>query len=147
MHTKTKKILATICMGAVVLTSVPEVAMAATSVNPVNQQENGIMPYMLYIQNALCEFGISGTTANVECTVTGRSSATKAKVIAELQVKNGRDWIPVKIWTDTQDNYEAYVDESYPVTKGHTYRVKATVTIWEGSQSETQNLYSLEKTA
>ena len=142
MHTKTKKILATICMGAVVLTSVPAVAA-----NTVSQQENEIMPYMLYIQNALCEFGISGTTANVECSVTGRSSATKAKVIAELQVKNGSNWIPVKIWTNTQDSYEAYVDESHPVTKGHTYRVKATVTVWEGSQSETQYVYSAEKTA
>ena len=142
MHTKTKKILATICMGAVVLTSVPAVAA-----NPVSQQENEIMPYLLYIQNALCEFGISGTTANVECSVTGRSSATKAKVIAELQVKNGSNWIPVKIWTNTQDSYEAYVDESHPVTKGHTYRVKATVTVWEGSQSETQYVYSAEKTA
>lgn len=55
--------------------------------------------------------------------------------------------MPVKIWTDTQDNYKAYVDESYPVTKGHTYRVKTTVTVWEGSQSETQYLYSAEKTA
>ncbi len=147
MHTKTKKILATICMGAVVLTSVPAVAMAATAVDPVSQQENGIMPYMTYIQRANCIFGISGTTANVECSVTGRSSATKAKVIAELQVKNGSNWIPVKIWTNTQDSYEAYVDESHPVTKGHTYRVKTTVTVWEGSQSETQNIYSAEKTA
>ncbi len=147
MHTKTKKVLATICMGAVVLTSVPAAAMAATAVNSVSQQENETMPYMLYIQNALCDFGISGTTANVECTVTGRCSATKAKVIAELQVKNGSNWIPVKIWTNTQDSYEAYVDESHPVTQGHTYRVKATVTIWEGSQSETQYLYSSERTA
>lgn len=147
MHTKTKKVLATICMGAVVLTSVPAAAMAATAVNPVSQQENEIMPYMTYIQRAKCNFGISGTTANVNCSVTGRSSATKAKVIAELQVKNGSNWIPVKIWTNTQDSYEAYVDESHPVTQGHTYRVKATVTIWEGSQSETQYLYSSERTA
>lgn len=88
MHTKTKKVLATICMGAVVLTSVPEVSMATTSVNPISQQENEIMPYMTYIQRAKCSFGISDTTANVECAVLGRSSAMKAKVIAELQVKN-----------------------------------------------------------
>ena len=147
MHTKTKKVLATICMGAVVLTSIPAVAMAATAVNPVSQQENEMMPYMTYIQRAKCDFGISGTTANVECSVTGRSSATKAKVIAELQLKSGSNWIPAKIWTNAQDSYEAYVDESHPVTKGYTYRVKATVTIWEGSQSETQYLYSSERTA
>lgn len=143
MHSKTKKLLAAFCMGAMVLTPVPTVAAA----EPIAQQENGIMPYMTYIQRAKCDFNIVGTTANVECSVTGRSPATKAKVIAELQVKNGNSWIPVEIWTDTQDSYEAYVDESHAVTKGHTYRVKATVTIWEGSQSETQYLYSSEKTA
>lgn len=33
MYTKSKKLLATICMGAMVLTSVPAVAMATTSCN------------------------------------------------------------------------------------------------------------------
>lgn len=147
MYTKSKKLLATICMGAMVLTSVPAVAMATTADNSVNQQENELMPCMTYIQRTGCTLVISGTTAKINCSLTGISSSTKAKIIAELQVKNGTNWIPVKIWTETQDGDEISVDESYSVTKGNTYRVKATVTVWEGSQSETQNLYSSEKTA
>jgi len=37
--------------------------------------------------------------------------------------------------------------ESHAIKKGQTYRVKATVTVWEGIKSETQYVYSPEKTA
>lgn len=37
--------------------------------------------------------------------------------------------------------------ESHAIKKGQTYRVKATVTVWEGTKSETQYVYSPEKTA
>ena len=69
-------------------------------------------------------------------------SATKSKVIAELQVKNGSSWIPVKIWTVEENDYMAKVKESHTINTSNTYRVKATVTVWEGSQSETKTLYS-----
>ena len=143
-----KKIAAAICLSAVVLTSVPAVSLAETAVEPASQQENGIAPYMTYIVDARCALSISGTTATVDCWVNGDVlDATKAKVIAELQVKNGNNWIPTGIWTDTRDGYEAYVYETKSVVIGHTYRVKATVTAWEGDQSETQIIFTDEMTA
>ena len=144
MDKKFQKAVATVCLGAAVLTLTPAVSWAETAVNPLNNlQESSISPYMLYIKDSTCNLNISGSTATVNCSVEGDiDSATKAKVIAELQVKNGSSWIPVKIWTVTEDSYMAKVKESYTINSSNTYRVKATVTVWEGSQSETQTLYN-----
>ena len=144
MNQKMKKTIATMCMGAAVLTLTPAVSWAETAVNPLsNQQESSISPYMLYIKDSTCNLRISGSTSTVNCSVEGDfDSATKSKVIAELQVKNGSSWIPVKIWTVEENDYMAKVKESHTINTSNTYRVKATVTVWEGSQSETKTLYS-----
>ena len=146
MKNKTKKVIATICLGAVALTSMPAVSFAETAVEPFKQQEVEVAPCMTYIQRAKCNFSISDAIATIDCSVSGRSTATKAKVVAELQMKSGSTWVTISTWTDIQDDYEAYVYTTKSVTKGNTYRVKATVTVWEGSQSETKTVYSNEKT-
>lgn len=116
--------------------------------NPLNnQQESSIAPYMLYIKDTDYSLKINGTKATVNCSVQGGSAATKAKVIAELQVKNGNSWIPVEIWTVTENSDYAEVSETHTVTSGNTYRVKATMTVWESSLSETQTFYTDEVTA
>ncbi len=149
MNSKMKKTAATVCLGAAVLALTPAVSMAETAMKPVNAQtENAISPYMLYIRQTTSVLSISGTTATVDCSTLGVvGEATKAKIIAELQVKNGSSWTTVETWTDTQNSYRASVYETYSVTKGKTYRVKATATVWEGSQSEIQTVFSNEKTA
>lgn len=148
MNQKMKKTIATMCMGAAVLTLTPAVSWAETAVNPLNnQQESSIAPYMLYIKDTDYSLKINGTKATVNCSVQGGSAATKAKVIAELQVKSGSSWIPVDIWTVTENSAYAEVYESYSVTSGNTYRVKATMTVWESSLSETQTFYTDEVTA
>ncbi|MBQ5707666.1 MAG: hypothetical protein IIV69_05260, partial [Peptococcaceae bacterium] len=73
--------------------------------------------------------------------------ATRAKVIAELQVKSGNNWIPVAIWTADENFYTAEVYETHDVVKGHTYRVKGTFMVWEGSAYETEYSFSDEITA
>ena len=51
-------------------------------------KESNISPRMSYIVEAMCDLAIRGTTATVDCWVEGDyDEATKAKVIAELQVK------------------------------------------------------------
>ena len=143
MVNRAKKAAAAVCLGAVVLTSVPAVAMAATA-EPITQQtESGIAPYMLYIVDARCTLSISGTTATVNAWVIGDDfDATKAKVVAELQEKDGNSWTTIATWTDTQNAYRASVNKTKSITRGKTYRVKATVTVWEGSASETQTIYN-----
>ena len=149
MNSKMKKTAATVCLGAAVLALTPAVSMAETSMKPVNAQtENAISPYMLYIRQTTSVLSISGTTATVDCSTLGVvGEATKAKIVAELQVKNGSSWTTVETWADTQNGYRAGVYENYSATKEKTYRVKATATAWEGSQSEIQTVFSNEKTA
>ena len=133
-----KMLSAMLVMVVLALLAIPAAAMA----------EDGIAPHFTYIVDSEATMSISGTTATVDAWVCGDTIyATKTKIIAELQVKNGNDWIPVAIWTDTQDGLKAHVNETKSVVKGHTYRVKATGTAWEGSQSETVIFYTEEDVA
>ena len=113
-----------------------------------NDIEYSVSPRMTYIGDYWLSISIDGTTAYVEASVDGDVlDATRAKVIAELQVKNGSSWIPVAIWTDDRYDYFASVDETHDVVKGHTYRVKGTFIVWEGSTYETEYDFSDEITA
>lgn len=143
-----KKIAITLLLVSTALL-VPVTSMAAVSDIPDAQQTIEVMPRMTYIVSWKNGLNITGTTATVDCWVDGHvNTATKAKVIAELQVKSGENnWVPVAIWTDTQNDYEAAVYETKTVTEGNTYRVKATFTVWEGSQSETHISIGDERTA
>lgn len=124
------------------------VVLAMLAMPAAAMAEDGIAPHFTYIVDSEATMNITGTTATVDAWVCGDLVyATKAKIIAELQVKNGNDWIPVAIWTDTKDGLKAHVYETKSVVKGHTYRVKATGTIWEGSQSETVTFYTEEDVA
>lgn len=140
-----RKIAAIILLGSAMLMLMPITSMAESN---TSQEEMGITPYMTYIVDWKNGLGISGGTATVDCWVKGQyGDATKAKVIAELQLKSGDNWLPVAIWTDTQNAYRASVYETKTVTEGNTYRVKATYTVWEGSQSETHISIGDEMTA
>lgn len=133
-----KMLSAMLVLIVLALLAIPAAAMA----------EDGIAPHFTYIVDSEATMNITGTTATVDAWVKGNVNyATKAKMIAELQVKNGSDWIPVAIWTDTKDGFKGHVFETKSVVKGHTYRVKATATIWEGSQSETVTFYTDEDVA
>ena len=119
-----------------------------TIVNDSQGQVQVIQPRLTYIAEAMNDFSIANGTATVDCWVNGTiGKATKAKVIAELQVKSGNNWIAYGTWTDTQNDYEAAVYETKEVKSGNTYRVKATYTVWEGSASEELIIFSDEKTA
>jgi len=136
-----RKAIAIFCLLAMVL--VPCQVFAAEA-----NIEYAVSPRMTYIADYWLAFDINGTTAEVEVEVDGDVlEATRAKVIAELQVKNGNSWIPVAIWTDDQYDYTACVDETHDVVKGHTYRVKGTFMVWEGDAYETEYDYSDEITA
>jgi len=142
MTNEMRKIISLFCMLVMLL--VPCQTILASEADT----EYSVAPMMTYINDYLIAFSINDGVADVEVEVTGYPlETTRAKVIAELQVKSGNNWIPVAIWTDDQDNYEAWVDETHDVVDGHTYRVKGTFMVWEGSASETEISYSDEITA
>ena len=137
-----RKVIAVFCLMVMML--VPCQAVFASEANV----EYAVSPRMAYIVDYWLALDIDGTTAEVEAEVNGDVlDATKTKVIAELQVKNGNSWIPVAIWTDDQYNYKAEVYETHDVVKGHTYRVKGTFMVWEGNAYETEYDYTDEVTA
>ncbi|MBQ3119420.1 MAG: hypothetical protein IJC12_00965 [Peptococcaceae bacterium] len=136
-----RKAIAIFCLLAMVL--VPCQVFAAEA-----DEEYAVSPRMTYIVDYVIGFAIRDCVAEVEVEVDGNVlDATRAKVIAELQVKNGSSWIPVAIWTADEDFYTAEVYETHDVVKGHTYRVKGTFMVWEGDASETVYSFSPEITA
>ena len=137
-----RKVVTLVCLLAMML--VPCQAVFASESNV----DYSLSPRMSNIVEYYISLDIDGTTADVEVDVRGNVlTATRAKVIAELQVKNGNSWIPVAIWTDDQYNYKAEVYETHDVVDGHTYRVKGTFMVCEGSACETEYDYSDEITA
>lgn len=150
LTTRCKKMIAGMLLSGLLLASMPMTAVAETG--PVLSEKNQIeevMPCLTYIVDSMADLSINGTTATVDCWVQGDYvSATKAKIIVELQLESGTDnWIAYGTWVDIQDGYEAYVYETKSVTKGQNYRVKVTATVWEGSQSETVTFFTDEMTA
>ena len=142
MNKNMRKMVALFCLLAMML--VPCQAVFASE----GDIEYAVSPRMAYIVDYTIDFAIRGTTAEVEVEVNGDvEDATKSKVIAELQVKNGNSWIPVAIWTEEDNDYDARVNETHDVVKGHTYRVKGTFMVWEGSAYETEYDFSDEITA
>jgi len=142
MTKKMRKVVATFCLATMMLVPCQVIFAADTQI------EYSVSPRMVYIADYAIDFGIVNNVADVDVRVSGDVlDATRAKVIAELQVKNGNNWIPVAIWTDDQNNYEAWVDETHDVVEGHTYRVKGTFMVWEGDAYETEYSYSDEITA
>ena len=137
-----RKVVALFCLFAIMLLPCQTVfAFNEEADNKASSRMTNIVEYCLSLD-------INGTVADVEADVTGHvTAATRAKVIAELQVKSGNNWIPVAIWTEESDDYFVSVDETHDVVKGHTYRVKGTFMVWEGSAYETEYSFSDEITA
>ena len=142
MEKKMSKMVVLFCLMVMLLVPCQAVFASDSTI------EYPLVPMMTYIDDYTITFGISNNEADVEVEVDGDViKATRAKVIAELQVKSGSNWIPVAIWTDDQNDYTARVHETHDVVDGHTYRVKGTFMVWEGSASETEISYSDEITA
>lgn len=144
MRIKASKLLAAVLALCLTLGTAPAASAAALPQSAPGSQD--ITPYFLYIKGQDCILDISGRTAYINAWVSGQTSvATKCKVRAELQEKaSAYAWTLVDSWTDQQNGDWAEVDETASVTPGNTYRVKVTVTVWAGSQSESKTFYSNE---
>lgn len=111
-------------------------------------QSGGNDTLCIVYQRENLEFRISDGKATVKGWVTGQTGvADRCKVVAYLQEKSGTTWKTVATWTDESDGLRASVSKSKSVTAGKTYRAKAVVTAWSGSDSESATIYSSEETA
>lgn len=145
---KAKRVLVTMLLACVLMSGFPLTVFANTMEPLTYNQAGNITPRLTYIDDAQTALSINNGVARVDCWVKGDVlNATKAKVIAELQLKSGSSWIAYGTWTETANAFKASVYETKSVKAGQTYRVKATYTVWEGSQSETIVVFSDEVTA
>lgn len=106
---------------------------------------NVAVPYMLYIKSAGGMLDVSsGGSANIEVYVKGTSSVTKVSITAKLQQYKNGSWSTIKTFTKSKDSTSVTLSDTYPVTKGYTYRVQSTVTAYCGGASETRTVTSNE---
>lgn len=130
-----------LCFVALIATTLSPHAMAIDS--NANSGYNEIMPMMEYIYDADYDFVISGGEAIMYAVVSGNSAeATKCEVTVELQEKGLLFWDTVGNWTVTENGRRAELDASQSVSKGETYRMVTTVTVWSGTDSETKTMTS-----
>ncbi len=142
MSIKKRIVAAFLCVFAC-LTVFPAPQAQAADAAVVNPQSSQVMPLMEYIYDASHKFYISDGAAMVYARVRGNSSvATKCKVTVELQEKGLIFWSTVKSWSATESGRSAELNASYEVTSGKSYRIVTTVTVWSGSDSETQTITS-----
>ena len=141
-----KTAIPVLCLSLCLCGGMVPKAAALEVVEPVRQGE--ITPYATYIRSKTCVLSISAGTATVQASVGRQSGVTDhCKVVAYLQEKSGTTWKTVSTWTDESDGLRASVSKSKSVTAGKTYRAKAVVTAWSGSDSESATIYSSEETA
>ena len=108
--------------------------------------DTAVAPCMLLIEDCKASLEISGDTAEIYVRAEGAASADKVEIEAELQAKNGSSWRYCADWSVSKSSDYASLSKTRAVVEGNTYRVKAVVTVWSGSQSETQTIYSSQVT-
>lgn len=133
-----KQFLSTVLCLLLCLTALPApVALAADG------GDYDVMPCMEYIYDADQVFSIDGGVASMYGYVEGVPGlATKCEVSIELQEKGLLLWNEVDTWTSSRTGSYAELDLAHSVTEGEKYRIVVTVTVWSGSDSETQTLKS-----
>lgn len=140
MFWKKRGFAAVLCMVLCMMVFPIPQAMAAA---PEAGGDTEIMPMMEYIYDAKHNFVISDGNAVMYALVRGNSDkATKCEITVELQEKGVLFWDTVETWTITESGRSAVFNESHEVTSGKTYRMVATVTVWSGTDSETQTMTS-----
>ena len=146
MNSKVKTLISGVCLSASLLAAAMPQAMALEDSAHTEQTcaaQTIVAPCMDYINDADITFSISGGKAYVDGWVRGQNGiATRCKITANLQVKNGLSWSTVKTWSDDQNGRKASISGSYSVSSGKTYRVSAVVTAYKGSLSESKTMIS-----
>ncbi len=83
--------------------------------------------------------GLVSTT--VKAQIVGASSVTKVKIKMELQKLSSGNYSTVETWEKTFYSDTGSMEESKVTNPLSTYRLKATVTAYSGSNSESQTFY------
>ena len=83
--------------------------------------------------------GLLSTTVSAD--ITGKSNVTSVKIKMELQKLSDGSYSTIETWEQTFSGRNGSMEESKVTNPLSTYRLKATVTAYSGSNSESQTFY------
>lgn len=103
-----------------------------------------VQPYYTYTSEL--NVGLTNSSGKAKCTTTvdAYSNATKIVITMTLQKKTLLWWSEAETWTSTVNDNFASFTKTASVGSGK-YRVKAEITVYSGSASESITKYSLER--
>lgn len=107
--------------------------------------ETTVQPRYIYTGSHSTTLIISNDVAVAESVLNGYSTVTSIKMTLTLQKKVLWWWNDVTEWSDIVPNRDIAMSESTTVGSG-TYRVKMVAVVCSGTESETIEGYSSEKT-
>lgn len=140
-----KRLFAFLLCISLLLSAVPA-ALAAGAEPLALPTEPEISPLWELISENRAKLSINESgKATISCYASGYSGATtKVKIEAKLQRYWGIFWITEETFTVEKNAYMATLNETYIVESGHTYRIKATFTVYNGTASESATVKSNE---
>lgn len=142
-----KRLFAFLLCVSLLLSVIP--CAFASGVTPLAlPTEPEIIPLWEYIANGRTILSISESgAATVYCYASGTSGvATRVEIEAKLQRSWGVFWLTEETFTVERDSFSAILNETYTVESGHTYRIKAKITVYSGTDSESTTIKSNEVT-
>ncbi len=99
---------------------------------------------LTYIDNYRGSISKGLLSTSVYAEVTGKTGVTKVKIKMELQKLSDGSYSTIETWEQTFNSIEGSMNESKATNPFSTYRLKATVTAYSGSNSESQTFYKYE---
>ena len=140
-----KKLFVFLLCASLLLSAVPS-AFAAGVAPLALPTEPEIMPLWEYITSSRAGLSIDASgKATISCYGAGSSGVTtRVEIEAKLQRYWGLFWITEETFTVEKDSYLANLSETYTVESGHTYRVKAKITVYSATDSESTTVTSNE---
>ncbi|MGN0333309.1 MAG: hypothetical protein ACI4D9_09885 [Lachnospiraceae bacterium] len=108
-------------------------------------EEEEVIPATIDVENTV-SLSISSGIATASCKVYGvAGEVTKISISMYLQKKSSDSYVTVCTWVGSKESNYFNFKKTQSISKG-TYRVKAKITCYTGSTSETTTRYSTAKT-
>ncbi len=136
--TNTKKGFVSLVLALVMIFTLAITAFAVTD------SDNQIMPRYTYVSGASAQLDMHTFSCDVTGNVTGIAGCNKTHVKLQLQKENDGVWSTVETWEKTSNTRSCTLGASKTVSPLSNYRLKATLTAYYGSDSETLTYYRYE---
>ena len=135
-----KRMVALVLCGVLMLAGNAQVFAADMETDDATE----ISPRMDDIDQATAKLSVdSAGNATINCKVCGRSGTTiHVSISAKLQRYVSGEWETLKTFTAESNSILVSLKDSYKVSKGYTYRVRATFRADSNSSMETRTVIS-----